>query len=280
MSILTMKNIYKSFDQTTALNNVNFEVSKGEIFGFLGPSGAGKTTTVKLFTGQLIPTKGEVQVLGMDVSKNRSKVFNEIGVLTDTSGIYERLSVFDNLMVFAKLNKVPSQKVKALLEQVGLGAESKKSAAKLSKGMKQRVMIVRALLHDPKILFLDEPTASLDPGTTLEIHKLLKTLNEQGTTVFLTTHDMMEAEKLCHRVGFLNNGEIAELGSPEGLKTKYAADGIEITLFDGQKLVLPKTEQGGLQITKLLSEGSVRSIKTLEPTLEKIFLDLTGRELS
>lgn len=280
MSILSMKNIYKSFDQTTALSNVSFDVSKGEIFGFLGPSGAGKTTTVKLFTGQLIPSKGDVQVLGMDVSKNRSKVFNEIGVLTDTSGIYERLSVFDNLMVFAKLNKVPSHKVKALLEQVGLGAEAKKSAAKLSKGMKQRVMIVRALLHDPKILFLDEPTASLDPGTTLEIHKLLKTLNDQGTTVFLTTHDMMEAEKLCHRVGFLNNGEIAELGTPEGLKTKYAADGIEITTYDGQTVILPKTEQGGLQITKLLSEGSVRSIKTLEPSLEKIFLDLTGRELS
>ncbi len=279
-TILSMKNIYKEFGKTTALKDVSFDVQPGEIFGFLGPSGAGKTTTVKLFTAQLLQSSGELTIMGKNVMKHRNEVFNHIGVLTDTSGLYERLSVLDNLMLFAKFKNVPEQQVKQILGQVGLDDQHKKEAGKLSRGMKQRVMLVRALLHQPKILFLDEPTASLDPGTTLEIHKLLRALNANGTTIFLTTHNMQEADKLCDRVAFLSSGEIVELGPPEFLKRKYASDQIELVLNDGTKQYVHKDAEGGRLIKELLEKNSLSTLHSLEPSLEKIFLKITGKELS
>lgn len=279
-AILSMKNIYKEFGKTTALKGVSFDVQSGEIFGFLGPSGAGKTTTVKLFTAQLLQSSGELSIMGKNVMKHRNEVFNHIGVLTDTSGLYERLSVLDNLMLFAKFKNVPEQQVKLILNQVGLEDQHKKVAGKLSRGMKQRVMLVRALLNQPKILFLDEPTASLDPGTTLEIHKLLRSLNANGTTIFLTTHNMEEADKLCNRVAFLNNGEIVELGPPEFLKRKYASDQIELVLNNGSKQFVKKDAEGGNLIKDLLEKNALSTLHSLEPSLEKIFLNITGKELS
>ena len=175
---------------------------------------------------------------------------------------------------------VPEQHVKQILNQVGLEDQHKKAAGKLSRGMKQRVMLVRALLHQPKILFLDEPTASLDPGTTLEIHKLLRTLNANGTTIFLTTHNMEEADKLCDRVAFLNSGEIVELGPPEFLKRKYATDQIELVLNNGSKQYVQKDAEGGLLIKELLEKNALSTLHSLEPSLEKIFLKITGKELS
>lgn len=279
-NIISMKNVRKDFKGSTALMNLNFSIAEGEIFGFLGPSGAGKTTTIKLLTSQLIPTSGEVKVFGKDVYANKKDIVKNVGILSDTSGIYDRLSVLDNLMLYADIYGVPKKNVLEILEKVGMIADIKKEAKKLSKGMKQRLMIARAVLHKPKLLFLDEPTSSLDPGTTLEIHRLLRKLNEEGTTIFLTTHNMEEADKLCDRVAFLNAGEIVDIGNPAALKLKYTNDHIKVILKDKNKEIMLKNDsEGASKIKAWMEEGRLLAIHSMEPSLEKIFLNLTGREL-
>ena len=279
-SIIKVKNLRKMFKETVAIQNLNFEVRQGEIFGFLGPSGAGKTTTIKILTSQMISTSGEAKILGKDANLAKKALFEHIGVLTDNSGLYERLSVYDNLKIFAEINEVSISGIDHVLEKVGLLDAKKKEVKQLSRGMKQRVMIARAVLHHPTLLFLDEPTSSLDPGTTLEIHKLLRELNKEGTTIFLTTHDMVEAEKLCDRVAFLNDGEIVEIGSPQELKLKYSQDEVKILLVDGTEVRVNKDLKGAQMIYKWMSEDKLRTIHSQEPNLEEIFLRLTGRELS
>jgi ABC-2 type transport system ATP-binding protein len=279
-NIICMKNVRKVFKEKTALQNVSLQVEEGEIFGFLGPSGAGKTTSIKLLTSQLIPTSGELKVFDKEVFRNKRFIFENTGILSDNSGLYERLSVWDNMVLFADIKGLAKKNVTDVLEKVGLGDTLKIEAGKLSKGMKQRLMIARAVLHKPRLLFLDEPTASLDPGNSLEIHKLLRTLNDDGTTIFLTTHNMEEADKLCDRVAFLNEGEIVDIGNPEELKLKYQSDEIKIILKDSYDvLMLKKTPDIGLKISKWIEKDQLLSIHSMEPNLEKIFLNLTGREL-
>ncbi len=277
--ILIMRNVSKTFDDCKALKQVDFSVKEGEIFGFLGPSGAGKTTTINLFTAQLTPTMGEVVVTGKDVTRHH-ELLQKMGVLTDSSGLYERLSIMNNLMLFARFNDVSEEHVQQVLKDVALFEFIDKPVSKLSRGMKQRVMIARAVLHAPKILFLDEPTATLDPGTTLEIHKLIKNLNINGTTVFLTTHDMTEAEKLCDRVAFLDEGCIVDIDSPRALKLKYGSDTIDITLKDGSKHMINKDVDGAVRINRWIELESLETIHSNEPSLEQIFLSLTGKELA
>ncbi|MBU3172375.1 ABC transporter ATP-binding protein [Clostridium estertheticum] len=279
-NIISMKNVRKDFKESKALRNVTFNVKEGEVFGFLGPSGAGKTTTIKLLTSQLIPTSGEVKVFGKEVYVNKKDIFKNIGVLSDTSGVYDRLSVRDNLTLYADIYGVATSNVEEILNKVGMLEDINKEAKKLSKGMKQRLMIARALLHKPKLLFLDEPTSSLDPGTTLEIHRLLKNLNEEGTTIFLTTHNMEEADKLCDRVAFLNDGEIVEIGTPKDLKLKYTTENIKVILKDENKEIMLKNDsESALRIKSWMENGQLMGIHSMEPSLEKIFLNLTGREL-
>jgi ABC-2 type transport system ATP-binding protein len=256
------------------------EVKKGEIFALLGPSGAGKTTTINLFTAQQAPSIGNVEVLGKEVINHREELFAQMGILTDSSGLYERLSIKENLMLYARFFALHPKRVDEIVNQVGLTNHINKPVGKLSKGMKQRVLIARAVLHQPKILFLDEPTAALDPGTTLDIHKLIKQLNKEGTTVFLTTHDMFEADKLCDRVAFLNEGQIIDVESPKKLKLKYAIDAIHIGLEDGTYHTVKKDPLGGKQIEQWLSEGKLKTLHSQEPNLEQIFLTLTGKELA
>ncbi|MCJ8171140.1 ATP-binding cassette domain-containing protein [Clostridium botulinum] len=278
--IISMKNVTKDFKENRALRSLTFSIEEGEIFGFLGPSGAGKTTTIKLLTSQLISTSGEVKVFGKDVYLNKKEMVKNIGILSDTSGMYDRLSVLDNLMLFADINAISKKNVLEILDKIGMKDTIKKEVKKLSKGMKQRLMIARAVLHKPKLLFLDEPTSSLDPGTTLEIHKLLRTLNEEGATISLTTHNMFEADKLCDRVAFLNDGEIVDMGNPQVLKLKYINDDIKVILKDESKEIMVKNNpEGALKIKGWMEKGQLIAIHSMEPSLEKIFLKLTGREL-
>lgn len=279
-NIISIKNVNKDFNKSTALKNLNLDIKKGEIFGFLGPSGAGKTTTIKILTSQLIPTSGQVMVRGKEIYVEGSKVLKDIGVLTDNSGLYERLTVKDNLMLFANINKLHKKDVDYVLENMNMLDFKNKLVKKLSKGMRQRVMLAIAVLHKPKLLFLDEPTSSLDPGTTLEIHKFLRKLNKEGTTIFLTTHNMEEADKLCDRVAFLNEGEIVEIGNPEELKLKYASDDIKVKLAsEDNQIIIKNSKKGAEQIERWMTQGQVLSIHSMEPNLEEIFLHLTGRQL-
>ncbi|MDD3224427.1 MAG: ABC transporter ATP-binding protein [Clostridium sp.] len=279
-NVISMKNVRKDFKGNTALKDVSFSVEEGEIFGFLGPSGAGKTTTIKLLTSQLIPTSGEIKVFGKDVYSSKRDIFKNIGVLSDTNGVYERLSVKDNLMLYADINNVSKKNVEEILDKVGMSGEAKKQAKKLSKGMKQRLMLARAIIHKPKLLFLDEPTSSLDPGTALEVHKLLEELNRMGTTIFLTTHNMEEADKLCNRVAFLNSGEIVEIGNPKALKLEYMTDDIKILLKGkSEEIIIKNNAESASKVKEWMEKGELVSIHSMEPSLEKIFLNITGREL-
>lgn len=279
-NIIVMESIRKEFKGQAALRNLTFQVTEGEIFGFLGPSGAGKTTTIKILTAQMLQSGGQVKVLDKNPMENRKKLTENIGVLSDTNGVYERLSVYDNLKFFANIYGIDKKEVWDVMERMGIAEHSKKEAKKLSKGMKQRLMLARCVLHKPRLLFLDEPSSSLDPATTLEVHDLLRKLNSEGTTIFLTTHNMEEADKLCNRVAFLNTGEIVEMGEPESLKLKYANDSFKILLVNEKEpLYVKNNTEGGKKIYELMEAGRVKSIHSEEPNLEKIFLDLTGRNL-
>lgn len=278
--IIMMNNVVKRFKEKTALDGISLKVKKGEIFGFLGPSGAGKTTTIKVLTSQLLPSSGESKIFDKDIYSLNKGIFREIGVLTDTSGLYERLSVWENLELFANIYGIDKKNIDNVLERVELIKDKKTLVKKLSKGMKQRLIFARAVMHKPQLLFLDEPTSSLDPGVSQEIHKYIKELNKNGTTIFLTTHNMEEADKLCDRVAFLNEGKIVETDNPENLKLKYAEDKIEIKLKNNKDIVVVnKDEAGAEKIKDYILKDELLCIHSKEPNLEQIFLRLTGRKL-
>lgn len=279
-NMIEIENLAKTFGNEHALTNVNLDVKKGEIFGFLGPSGAGKTTTIKILTGQMSYTSGSVQVFGEDVIQlKKSKNRKRFGVLTDNSGLYDKLSIEDNLLFYCDLYDVPTNKVDEVLDVVQLREEKKKRVAKLSKGMRQRVTLARALLHEPALLFLDEPTSALDPVNTQYIYKGLRELNERGTTIFLTTHDMEEADYLCDRIAFLHDGEIKLLDTPDALKKQFAKDEIEIELKDGQHVTLSKSKKDAQTLYNYMENEEIETIHSKEPTIGDIFVYVTGREL-
>ena len=199
-NLIVAKQLTKEFQKYKAIENLNFTVEKGEILGFLGPSGSGKTTTINILTGQLTPSQGETYILGKSSLQLKEDDLSKIGLITENSGFYEKLTLYDNLLFFAKLYNVSTEYVDDLLKRVGLYDHRKTLAEKLSTGMKQRMLLVRAIINKPKVLFLDEPTSGLDPSTSQTIHSLIEELKQQGTTIFLTTHDMHEATILCDTV--------------------------------------------------------------------------------
>ncbi|RDW22463.1 bacitracin ABC transporter ATP-binding protein [Oceanobacillus arenosus] len=279
-NIIEVKSLAKVFGNQAALEDVNFDVKKGETFGFLGPSGSGKTTTIKILTGQLAQTSGEANVFLIPASSlNKPKYRKKIGVVTDNSGLYSRLSIYDNLKLYCDLYDVPTKRIQEVLEMVNLTEEPKKLVSKLSKGMLQRVTLARAFLHEPDLLFLDEPTSALDPANSKHIHDGLRRLNEKGTTIFLTTHDMGEAESLCNRVAFLNRGKIQLLDEPKALRRQFSDATVTLELKDGREMRLSSGADGADEIHQYMSTDQVVSIHSNEPTLGDIFVEVTGREL-
>ena len=224
MYAIEVQNLSKDYKHLRAVDNISFAVKGGEIFGFLGPNGAGKTTTIRILTGQLRPTSGNAWVMGYDVVAEREMLKPQIGVVFEYQNLYQRLSARDNLNFAANLYGVPKSRVDIVLEQVGLADRAGDSLKKYSNGMKQRLLIGRALLHQPKVLFLDEPTRGLDPNVARGIRSLVADLASIGVTVFLTTHYMEEADQLCSRVAILDEGTIVALDAPEGLKMEYRLD--------------------------------------------------------
>lgn len=277
---ISIDHLSKKYDKDFVLKDVNAVLRSGEILGFLGPSGAGKTTTIKILTGQLMPTSGNAEVLGIDCRKIDERIYEQIGIVTDSSGVYERMTVFDNLKYFARILNVPLENIDPLLKRIGLYDHRKKPAAKLSKGQTQRLILARALLHKPKVLFLDEPTSGLDPSTALEIHRILKELRDEGMAIFLTTHNMEEATKLCDHVALLNEGVIVEYGTPEEICLKYnRIKKYRVQLTDGTKHVLLQGADTAGRISLWMNEDKIETLHTCEPTLETVFLEVTGREL-
>nr|WP_102375884.1 ABC transporter ATP-binding protein [Raoultibacter massiliensis] len=326
--LLSMDRVYLSFKEKRVLDNLTFEVRRGETFGFLGPSGAGKTTTIKLLTRQLVKDSGTVELFSRPIENAHDADYERIGILSDTSSLYERMSIEDNLRFYAKIRGVSDAGIGELLERVGLANDRKTLIKKCSKGMRQRATLLAALIHNPELLFLDEPTSGLDPATRLEVHRMLKDMHDRGTTIFLTTHDMTEAEELCDRVGILDNGSLVACDEPGALKLRFAENKVRIVMNDnvalettkdaaGAVIIAQALESGGglvacdepgalklrfaenkvrivmndnvaLETTKdaagaviiaqALESGGVVSIHSEEPSLNDVFLRLTGKE--
>lgn len=271
---IVISNLRKNFKGKIALQDINLSINSGEIFGFLGPSGAGKTTTINILTGQLSPDEGTAKILGEDCTQLTSDKFLELGIMSDNVGFYDRLSLYDNLIFFAKFHNVEMSYLDSLLKRLKLYDDRFKKAEKLSTGMKQRMLLIRAILHSPQLIFLDEPTSGMDPTLSQVVHDLLLEIKEAGTTIFLTTHNMEEATKLCDSIALLHKGKIIESGSPHDIIDKYSqTDKVKVTYFDGKEIIVPKGE-----VSKYLGKN-VKMINSLETNLESIFIQLTGERL-
>lgn len=279
-TVIEVQHLKKIFHKETALQDVSFKIQKGEIFGFLGPSGSGKTTTIKILTAQTDKTDGNVLLFGRPASEmKKSQNRKHFGILTDNSGLYTRLSIEENLLLYCNLYQLSKTAVKEALEFVNLYTERKKKVSQLSKGMIQRVTLARAIMHKPDLLFLDEPTSALDPVNTQHIYNGLRKLNEMGTTIFLTTHDMSEAEILCDRVAFLHKGKIRAIGSPKELKKEFGDESISVELKNGEIAVIQNGSEDASKLYEWMQSNEVSRIYTNEPTLGDIFMQITGSDL-
>lgn len=278
---ISANNIVKSFGSKKVLDGLSFSVLRGQIFGLLGPSGAGKTTLIKILTGQLPRGLGTVWINGISADKLTGEDNKKFGIMMDDLGVYERLSCYDNLKIFAEIYGVKNEEILNSLKKVGLGNAKKTPASKLSKGMRSRLRLARVFMTDPDILFLDEPTSGLDPATADEIHKMMLAEKNKGKTIFLTTHTMTEAEKLCDDIVMLNDGKIVEHGSPREICRRYNHQKmLKIHLSDGTDIRLAHDENAADKIAELIKNGLEETIHTTEPDLETVFMELTGKELA
>jgi ABC-2 type transport system ATP-binding protein len=228
---ITINNLTKKYDDKTAVDNLNLEVEKGELFGLLGPNGAGKTTTINILCGLVKPTSGSAQVCGYDVQKDTEKVKEQIGVCIQETAIYPYLTGKENLELFGNLHTMDKKTLQArrdmLLSKMGLADDAKRKTSKYSGGMKRRLSLALALIHDPEIAFLDEPTVAMDPQSRHAVWDLIKELKDHGKTIILTTHYMEEAEDLCDRVGIIDRGKLIALGNPKELIAKNNVKNLE-----------------------------------------------------
>jgi ABC-2 type transport system ATP-binding protein len=281
MNAIEVEKLSRAFNGRQAVDNISFAVEAGEIFGFLGHNGAGKTTTIRMLSGQLLPSSGGARVAGCDVITEQQRLKPLIGVVSEHQNLYERMSGLENLEFAARLYGQNARRIDEVLEQVGMLDRAKDKARNYSNGMKQRVLIARALLHRPQIIFLDEPTRGLDPVVGREVRRLILDLSEQGVTIFLTTHYMEEADQLCGRVAFLSEGRIVAMGTPDSLKVAHGQNFVRVTLNNGEKISIALDDaDAGRQLEKLVSEGHVRTLHSAEATLEEVFIQIAGRELS
>jgi ABC-type multidrug transport system ATPase subunit len=283
-SAITAENLTYRYGQLLAVDHISFEVDKAEILGFLGPNGAGKSTTVRMLSGQLLPQEGRATLLGLDVARQPKQVQAQIGVCFENTNLYETMSGVDNLTLFARLFGARGFDAEALINRVGLNGRGRDKVEGYSKGMKQRLMVARALVNQPEILFLDEPTEGLDPASAQAIRGLILEEQARGATVFLTTHDMHEADKLCGRVAFIDQGRIVAVDTPHALKQRYGKRMIraEVLADDGslhlREIILDRQETPG-ELEALFRNERVVTIHSEEATLEDIFIHITGRGL-
>jgi fluoroquinolone transport system ATP-binding protein len=267
-----------------AVQDVSFNIARGEIFGFLGPSGAGKSTVQNILTGLLPLQRGEVEYEGVSIRRVDAGFFNTLGVSFEHPNLYGRLTGYENLKFYAGLFDVPTLEPMALLEAVGLTEAAHRRVSAYSKGMRQRLVFARALINSPRMLFLDEPTSGLDPNTASIIKGLIRQKQEQGATIFLTTHNMLVADELCDRVAFINDGCIVALDTPRRLKLQHGQRSVQV------EYGLNGTTEAGVffldnaadqtRLNRLIEAGQVQTIHSQEATLEQIFIKMTGRGLS
>ncbi len=283
--MIKVKNLYHSYnnDDVYAVNDISFEIEKGEIFGFLGPSGAGKSTTQNILVGLLQLQQGEVEVAGYDVKHIKDKMFNNIGMSFEQSNVYSKMSGLENLEFYRKLFDVETRDPKELIKLVGLEGNEHIKAGKYSKGMKHRLTFARSMINNPKMWFLDEPTTGLDPSIAAGIKNIIRQENQKGATVFLTTHNMYIADELCDRVAFVVDGKIRLIDSPKALKLKYGQKLVDVEYFNDGQVVKESfstvDEAEKLRLVEVIKQHDIQTMHTKEATLEEIFIKVTGRGL-
>ena len=305
MNAISVHNLCKNFNGIIAVDNVSFNVMEKEIFGFLGPNGAGKSTMVQILTSQLPSSSGTAQIFGNDIAQARM-VRSLVGIVPQEVSLNELLTAKQNILFYGTLYSVPRKKIEEkaekLLSIMELQHRKNDLVKTFSGGMKQRLNIILALLHNPKVLFLDEPTTGLDPQARRRIWEFIKDINGQGTTIFLTTHYMEEADRLCDRVAIIDEGKIIAIDTPFELKKKLRREAVveikmdyddmlmkdvqnirdvkQVNYANGTLKLIVKERKGLLlDIMKNLSSRNIKSLTTLEPNLEDVFLALTGKRL-
>lgn len=310
---IEVKNLTKVYGRSgsgvLAVDQVSFNVRQGEIFGFLGPNGAGKTTTQRMLTTLLEPTEGQITALGHDLQRDAYPVKRQMGLVPEESNVYIELTGWDNLMFTARLYRVPgelrTERARDLLETFGLWEKRNEKVENYSKGMRRRLSIAMAIIHQPKLLYLDEPTPGLDAQSARAIQDLIRELNAQGTTIFLTTHQIEEANQLCDRVAIINHGKIATVDTPEHLRRTFSrTQSIEVAVepngaAHGEPLgKLPNvstsvkvgdkwrlyTEDPPALLPEIMNYAAANDLRvvylnTLAPSLEDVFLEITGEKI-
>ena len=271
------------YGDLTAVDHISFSVGEGEILGFLGPNGAGKSTTIKMLTGQLQPDSGTVTILGLESEKSRTEIQAQIGVCFEEKNLYPNMTAVENLSFFASLFGTKNADIEGLLQRVGLGDRARDRVKHYSKGMQQRLMVARSLVNSPKVLFLDEPTDGLDPVSSQAIREIIQDEARRGAAVFLTTHDMHEADELSDRVVFLNEGRIYAVDTPENLKLKHGKRSVRVRFKKNgetkEQVVALDESTTGQQLKSAVDMEGILTIHTEEATLEDIFVEMTGRGL-
>ncbi len=288
--------LLKRYGEVEAVRGISFAVAAGEVFGLLGHNGAGKTTTIRMLTGRTPPTAGTATVGGHDIVAAREQARSVLNLVFEDQNLYERLTGRDNLKLFGDLYGVPADRTDELLERVGIASAAKRKVKTYSTGMKQRLLLARGLINDPQVLFLDEPTRGLDPMSARNLRGIVRELRDGGTTVVLTTHDMVEADELCDRVAFLSDGEIIALDTPRELKLRVGggdparpADGTpapharrhaRVLLADrSERTVALDDPAERAELTRWIDDGRVLTVHSDEPSLADVFVALAGRSL-
>jgi ABC-2 type transport system ATP-binding protein len=285
--MIEARDLRRTFGSKEAVAGISFSTRRGEIFGLLGPNGAGKTTTIRMLTGQIDPSGGSAIVAGCDIVKQRTQLKEHIGVVFEEQNLYDRLSARLNLEFPCWLYGLPKSRVDEVLDIVKLRDRAKDPIRTFSNGMKQRIMIARALLHRPPMLFLDEPSRGLDPISAREVRQTVKQLSQEGITILLTTHLMEEADQLCQHVAFIVNGRLVADDAPRNLKLSHGQRALSVMLeedlhapdgngpFSETTLSLdnPADQQ---RLSQWMAQGKIRAVHSREATLEEVFIELAG----
>ncbi len=307
-AMLQIDHLSKTFDTIKAVDDISFEVTEGEIFGFLGPNGAGKTTTISIIAGLLKPDSGKIHINSLDLDGDLKKIKRLMGVVPQEMAFYEELTAKENLLFWGKLygvrKKELDERVQYYLEKTGLLGRENDALKKYSGGMKRRINLIIGLIHEPKLLLLDEPTIGIDVQTKLNIYEIIKEASSNGTTILYTTHNLQEAEELCHRIAVLDLGKILALGTLDELiqivgekdiviiSGKFSIDKARTIISEFQQATVLSIEEGKLvlsleaskNISTLLEEFfkkgiTIDDVSIKQPNLESVFLKLTGKEL-
>ncbi len=281
--MIEARDLRRSFKNNEAVRGISFSVRRGEIFGLLGPNGAGKTTTIRMLTGQIVPSSGGATVAGCDVVRNHQQLKERIGVVAEEQNVYERLSARNNLRFNCWLYNLPESRVDEVLDLVRLRDRAKDPVRTFSNGMKQRLLIARALLHKPPVLFIDEPGRGLDPIAGREVRDAIAQLSRDGMTILLTTHLLEEADQLCQRVAFINKGSLMANDTPRNLKLAHGQRTLLVTLGENlpngslQEVTLKMdSPDDQARLAQWLAEGKVQALHSQEATLEEVFIEIAG----